>query len=43
MPWAFPLFKQVPQTVNGEVVLFSEPGLGLEFDEDLLTRNELAF
>ena len=43
MPWAFPLFKQVPQAVNGEVVLLSEPGLGLEFDEELLARSELAF
>lgn len=42
MPWGFPLFKWVPPAVNGEVALPSEPGLGLEFDEDLLARSELA-
>ncbi len=42
MPWGFPLFKQVPPAVNGEVALPTEPGLGLEFDEDLLARSELA-
>ena len=42
MPWAFPLFKQVPQAVDGEVELPSAPGLGLEFDEELLARSEIA-
>ena len=42
MPWTFPLFKQVPQAVNGEVVLPSAPGLGLEFDEDLLAKSDIA-
>lgn len=42
MPWAFPLFKQVPQVVDGQVQLSSAPGLGLEFDEELLARSELA-
>ncbi len=42
MPWSFPLFKEVPQPVNGEVALSQVPGLGLEFDEDLLTKSELS-
>ena len=42
MPWAFPLFKAVPQPVNGEIVLSSTPGLGLEFDDDLLANSEIA-
>jgi len=42
MPWGFPLFKHVPQAVGGEVTLPSEPGLGLEFDEELLARSELS-
>lgn len=42
MPWAFPLFKQVPQAVNGEVALPTSPGLGLEFDEELLAKSELS-
>ena len=43
IPWSFPLFHEVPEPVNGEVVLFAAPGLGLEFDEELLARSELAF
>ena len=42
MPWAFPLFRKVPEAVGGEVALPGEPGLGLEFEEDLLARSELA-
>ena len=42
MPWSFLLFKEVPQAVNGEMVLPSVPGLGLEFDDDLLARSEIA-
>jgi L-alanine-DL-glutamate epimerase-like enolase superfamily enzyme len=42
MPWSFPLFKEVPQPVNGMVALPQVPGLGLEFDDDLLAKSELA-
>ena len=38
MPWSFPLFKWVPPAVNGEIELPQVPGLGLEFDDDLLDR-----
>ncbi len=42
MPWGFPLFKEVPKPVNGEVTLSSEPGLGLEFDDALLAASEIV-
>lgn len=38
MPWSLPLFKQDVVIENGEMVLPSEPGLGLEFDEALLAK-----
>ena len=36
MPWAFPLFEEVPRVEDGHVVLGDEPGLGLRFDEAYL-------
>lgn len=33
MPWAYPLFKNVPRVENGEMLLPNTPGLGLEFDD----------
>ena len=40
MPWAFPLFQQVPQVSaeDGCLVLSEEPGLGLQFDQDAIDR-----
>ena len=38
MPWSFALFKEVPQVENGLLVLPDRPGLGLEFDDEALTR-----
>ena len=40
MPWAFPLFKEVPQVSaeDGCLVLSEEPGLGLEFDQAAIDR-----
>lgn len=35
MPWSFRLFEQVPVPVNGELVVPTKPGLGLEFSRDL--------
>ena len=35
MPWSFRLFEEVPAPVNGELVVPSKPGLGLEFSRDL--------
>ena len=42
MPWSFPIFKWVPPAVDGYIELPQTPGLGLEFDKDVLTRNALA-
>ncbi|MYB54669.1 MAG: mandelate racemase/muconate lactonizing enzyme family protein [Acidobacteriia bacterium] len=40
MPWAFPLFQEVPQVSaeDGALVLSEEPGLGLRFDQDAIDR-----
>ena len=40
MPWAFPLFQEVPQVspADGSLVLSEEPGLGLQFDQDAIDR-----
>jgi L-talarate/galactarate dehydratase len=38
MPWSARLFKEVPQPVNGELTVPGKPGLGLEFDRDVLKR-----
>ena len=40
MPWSLPLFKEPPRLENSEIVLPQAPGLGLEFDEESLTRLE---
>lgn len=37
-PWAEPLFKEVPQLENGELILSSRPGFGLELDEAALSK-----
>ena len=33
MPWLMPLFEEVPQQQNGELVMPTAPGLGLKFDQ----------
>ena len=38
MPWSLELFRQGPKVEDGHLVLPEAPGLGLEFDEDALTR-----
>ena len=38
MPWAYPLFKEVPAMEDGQLVLPQRPGLGLELDEDAIAR-----
>jgi L-alanine-DL-glutamate epimerase-like enolase superfamily enzyme len=35
MPWSFRLFEEVPVPVNGELVVPTKPGLGLEFSKDI--------
>lgn len=41
MPWSFSLFKSVPPAVNGYIDLPQIPGLGLEFDEEMLAQSAL--
>jgi L-alanine-DL-glutamate epimerase-like enolase superfamily enzyme len=38
MPWLVPLFKEVPVQQNGELVMPTTPGLGLEFDQPTIER-----
>jgi L-alanine-DL-glutamate epimerase-like enolase superfamily enzyme len=38
MPWSSKLFREVPQPVKGELSVPKKPGLGLEFDNDVLAR-----
>ena len=42
MPWAFPLFEEVPAVnASGHLVMPDAPGLGLAFDEARLTASAL--
>ena len=43
MPWAFPLFEEVPQVdaATGRLMMPDEPGLGLRFDEARLAASAL--
>jgi L-talarate/galactarate dehydratase len=36
MPWMLPLYQETPAIENGELVLPTTPGLGLEFDEKVI-------
>jgi L-alanine-DL-glutamate epimerase-like enolase superfamily enzyme len=38
IPWAKPLFKDTPPVVEGKLVLFERPGLGIELDPAALNR-----
>jgi L-alanine-DL-glutamate epimerase-like enolase superfamily enzyme len=38
MPRLFPLWKAVPQPVDGDLLMPSMPGLGLEFDETAIAK-----
>ena len=42
VPWAQPLFHEVPPVKDGKLVLSDKPGLGLELDEAALQRFALA-
>ena len=35
MPWSFRLFEEVPEPVNGELIVPTKPGLGLEFSREI--------
>jgi L-alanine-DL-glutamate epimerase-like enolase superfamily enzyme len=38
IPWAEPLFQEVPRVEDGDLVLLDKPGLGLEISEEGLSR-----
>ena len=38
MPWLLPLFKEVPESESGELVMPTAPGWGLRFDEKAVER-----
>ncbi len=38
MPWALPLFRETFSMADGEIVLPTKPGLGLEFDLEAIKR-----
>jgi L-alanine-DL-glutamate epimerase-like enolase superfamily enzyme len=42
IPWVARLFTQVPELVDGELVVPQRPGLGLDFDEDVVSRHLVA-
>ena len=42
MPWLAPLFEEVPEQQNGELVMPAAPGLGLKFNKATLDRYRVA-
>ena len=42
MPWLAPLFEEVPEQQNGELVMPTAPGLGLKFDQATVDRYRAA-
>ena len=42
MPWLRHLFEEVPQPVNGELLMPTAPGLGLKFDRAAIERYRVA-
>ena len=42
MPWLAPLFEEVPEQQNGELVMPTAPGLGLKFNKATIDRYRVA-
>ena len=42
MPWLMPLFEEVPQQQNGELLMPTAPGLGLKFNKATIDRYRVA-
>jgi len=38
MPWTLKLFEETPRLVDGCLEVPDKPGLGLKFDESVITR-----
>ena len=41
MPWAFEVFQETPKVEGGMILAPQSPGLGLELDEDAVTRYQV--
>ena len=42
MPWTHRLWTEFPQIADGHLTVPTKPGLGLEFNQDTLTRFTIA-
>jgi L-talarate/galactarate dehydratase len=42
MPWTLRLFEETPALENGEIVVPDKPGLGLGFDQEAMSRYQVA-
>ncbi len=42
MPWLMPLFEEVPQQQNGELIMPTAPGLGLKFNRATINRYRVS-
>jgi L-alanine-DL-glutamate epimerase-like enolase superfamily enzyme len=42
MPWTLRLFEETPALENGEIIVPDKPGLGLAFDQEALSRYQVA-
>jgi L-alanine-DL-glutamate epimerase-like enolase superfamily enzyme len=38
MPWMLKLYEETPALDNGQLILPSKPGLGLTFDDKVVTK-----
>jgi len=38
MPWSLQLFVETPAIENGQIVVPNKPGLGLEFNQDVINK-----
>jgi mandelate racemase len=42
MPWTLRLFEETPKIEDGMLVVPQKPGLGLKFDQDVITRYQVS-
>ena len=42
MPWTLRLFEETPVIVDGEIVVPDKPGLGLKFDQAVISKYEVS-
>ena len=41
MPWTLRLFEETPEIENGEILVPDKPGLGLQFDQDVIKKYQV--